>query len=291
MKISSFRLKRSKNIAYRLAAIIILLATASGIFIDYFNQQGYSSINASNNLISKNIKTIAALKILALKKQPVFITLPNAKIIKALVDDYEKQGSIWALVNRTNHLSVDYIPANIAIPSVPTRTDKSDSERSVRADIFEPLKQMFDGAASYSYQLVIGSGYRSANLQAIYFNSAVASSGITEASKYIAQPGQSEHQTGLAVDITTVSRECYLSTCFADTSDGQWLAQNSYKYGFILRYPNQKESVTGYNYEPWHFRYVGIDLATALHESNLTLDEAWPYLQKALTTLKKHNSI
>jgi D-alanyl-D-alanine carboxypeptidase len=123
------------------------------------------------------------------------------------------------------------------------------------------------------------------------FSSLAASVGETVANQSIARPGQSEHQTGLAVDISTVSRNCYLQECFADTSDGQWLANNSYKYGFILRFPEDKVAITGYQYEPWHFRYVGVDLATALYESGLTLDEAWPYLEKALTTLKSNGAI
>ncbi len=254
-------------------------------------QRTYDNIQENNQKISDAYAKIAEYRKIGLKKQPVYITLPGAKPIRAVVEDYSSPDSNWQLVNRTHALSVDFVPSNIAIPDVPTRTDKSTDERSVRTDIAKPLKEMFDAAASYSYQLVIGSGYRSANLQSIYFNSSVAANGATEAARYVAQPGQSEHQTGLAVDITTVSRACYLTECFADTSDGQWLAKNSYKYGFIMRYQSGKESITGYNYEPWHFRYVGIDLATALYESNLALEEAYPYLLEAQATLKKHGAL
>jgi D-alanyl-D-alanine carboxypeptidase len=150
---------------------------------------------------------------------------------------------------------------------------------------------MFAQALTDGYSLMLGSGYRSSNLQQIYFSSSAGSIGEDAANKYIARPGQSEHQTGLAVDISTVSRQCYLDECFADTSDGQWLFENSYKYGFILRYPEDKVALTGYQYEPWHYRYVGIDLATALYNSNLTLDEAWPYLETALNTLIENGAI
>lgn len=291
MNIASFKRQQTAPITFRLAAIVLVLSISSGLAVDYINRQGYSSITNNNIAISDNLSKISVSKKIALKKQPVYITLPGAKSIRAIVEDYKNPNSIWQLVNRTNGLSVDYVPADIIIPDVPTRTDKSTGERSVRTDITKPLKEMFDAAASFSYQLVIGSGYRSANLQSIYFNSAVASSGLTEAAKYVARPGQSEHQTGLAVDITTVSRACYLTECFADTSDGQWLAKNSYKYGFILRYQSGKESITGYNYEPWHFRYVGIDLATALYESDLMLEEAYPYLLEAQNTLIKHGAL
>ncbi len=77
-----------------------------------------------------------------------------------------------------------------------------------------------------------------------------------------------------------------MSACFINTADGQWLSENAHKYGFTLRYPDGKEAITGYNFEPWHYRYVGVDLATALYESQITLDQAWPYLLTALQTLR-----
>lgn len=227
----------------------------------------------------------------AKRKEPVIITLPGSKPITALVGDYSLTDSIWAIVSKTHQISIDYIPINLKIPAVATRTDKSTDERSVRADIETPLVNMFAAANTDGNQLMIGSGYRSAALQAIYFNSLANSIGQEAANQSVARPGESEHQTGLAVDITTVSRNCYLDECFAETSDGQWLANNSYKYGFILRYPKGKENITGYRYEPWHFRYVGIDLATALHESGLTLDQAWSYLETADATLRTNGAI
>jgi D-alanyl-D-alanine carboxypeptidase len=243
----------------------------------------------------KILKEIAVVSkesaIRAKKKEPVYITLPGAKTIRAIVDDYSKTSSIWTIVSKTHSIPIDYAPSPIKIPDVLTRTDKSDVERSVRSDIEKPLIDMFTAASADGYNLMIGSGYRPASLQKIYFDSYASSAGIEAANQYVAYPGQSEHQTGLAVDITTVSRNCYLTECFADTSDGQWLANNSYKYGFTLRYPKGKESITGYQYEPWHFRYVGIDLATALYESELTLDEAWQYLQEANDTLRSNGAI
>ena len=87
-------------------------------------------------------------------------------------------------------------------------------------------------------------------------------------------PGASEHQIGLALDIVTDSyRE--LNEGFAETAAGKWLAENSYKYGFILRYPLGKEYITGIEYEPWHFRYVGVEAATVITEQGITLEELW----------------
>lgn len=238
----------------------------------------------------KAAEAIAAAKE-AKRKEPVYISLPGSKTIRAIVDDYSITSSIWAIVSKTHSISTDYAPTPLVIPAVATRTDKSNDERSIRSDIEKPLVDMFKQAEADGYSLMIGSGYRPASLQKIYFDNYARTAGVAAANQSIAFPGQSEHQTGLAVDISTVARNCYISECFADTPDGQWLFDNSYKFGFTLRYPKGKEPITGYNYEPWHYRYVGIDLATALHESGLTLDEAWPYLEKADATLRQNGAI
>ncbi len=96
-------------------------------------------------------------------------------------------------------------------------------------------------------------------------------------SRRVTVPGASEHQLGLALDIVCTSHQD-LDEAFADTDAGIWLAQNSYKYGFILRYPKEKEYITGIKYEPWHFRYVGIEAATVITERGLTLEEFWEEL-------------
>lgn len=277
------------KIAIDITIVVILWAAAYGSCY-YLSAQRIAQVKNQAN--SSRIATQKAIVIKAAareakKKEPVYITLPGAQKIRAIVEDYLSPSSIWAVVSKTHPISVDYIPASLKIPAVDTNTSKSDLERSARSDITAPLKTMFDQANAAGYQLMIGSGYRSATLQASYFNSLANSVGEETANQSIARPGQSEHQTGLAADISTISQQCYLNECFADTSDGQWLVNNSYKYGFILRYPKGKETITGYQYEPWHFRY----LATALHDSGLTLDEAWSYLETALNTLKKNGAI
>jgi len=94
-----------------------------------------------------------------------------------------------------------------------------------------------------------------------------------KAAKYVALPGQSEHQTGLAMDVTSESANWGLSNNFGETNEGKWLKDNCYKYGFILRYPEGKEDITGYNYEPWHIRYVGKKVSTYIYTNNITLEE------------------
>lgn len=272
-----------------LSVLIIITACANG-YLYYSEQQKEAQFKKQLNHLEKIVADrIAAIE--KKKKEPVYITLPGATKIRAIVENYEQPESLWTLANKTHSLPTDYIPSPISVPSVATRTDKTTDEQSVRTDITNKVKILFDAAAADGHNLMIGSGYRSASLQAVYFNALAASVGDTVANQSIARPGQSEHQTGLAIDISTLSQSCYLNECFATTADGEWLAANSYKYGFILRYPKDKVTITGYQYEPWHFRYVGVNLATALHESNLTLEEAWSYLETALSTLKENRAL
>ncbi len=290
LKIKNNNGKNIKRILF-IFLFVLLISCASYIGFYYFiNQQKLDKKQQEITQQLQDAKSLAEAKE-AKRLKSVYISLPNAQPIKAIVSDYHQTNNIWMLVNKTNPISITYTPTNLKIPNIYTNPEKGDEERSVRADIEQPLIDMFTAAQTDGYSLMIGSGYRSANLQSIYFNSLAGSVGELIANQSIARPGQSEHQTGLTVDISTVARNCYLLDCFAETNDGIWLINNSYKFGFILRYPEGKELITGLIYEPWHFRYVGIDLATALYESKLTLDEAWPYLETARNQLIANEAI
>jgi D-alanyl-D-alanine carboxypeptidase len=284
--------KKTKIIRRIILLVLLVLVCATGYFGYTYIDRQLAAQEKQNADTTRELATkFAAVLIEVKKKEPVYITLPGANTIRAIVEDYTLPSSLWAIVNKTHSIPITYVPKSISVPDVPINTAKSNAEMSVRTDIVKPIEKLFAAAKTAGYSLMIGSGYRSAALQEMYFDSLAASVGKTAANQAIAYPGQSEHQTGLAADISTVSQDCYLSNCFASTGDGVWLVNNSYKYGFILRYPSGKESITEYQYEPWHFRYVGVDLATALHQSGLTLDEAWPYLQKAESTLKSNGAI
>ncbi len=129
------------------------------------------------------------------------------------------------------------------------------------------FSSMQAAASGAGYYIWIASGYRSYYTQQVLYNRYVANYGQAEADTFSAQPGHSEHQTGLAIDLNSISDD------FGDTPEGQWVAQNCHLYGFIIRYPAGKDSITGYQYEPWHIRYVGVELASAVYESGLTLEE------------------
>ncbi len=122
-------------------------------------------------------------------------------------------------------------------------------------------------AAAAGFSLWILSGYRSHAHQTDNYTQRVAEVGQETADRGMARPGHSEHQTGLAIDVNS------LSTSFGSTPTGQWVAQNAYRFGFVVRYPDGKEAVTGFKYEPWHLRYLGVELATELTASGLTLEE------------------
>lgn len=134
------------------------------------------------------------------------------------------------------------------------------------------LYNLFAAARAEGYYLYVNSGFRSYNDQKWIYNDYVTRDGKANADRYSARPGHSEHQTGLAFDILA-TRLSILEQSFGDTPEGIWLANNCWKYGFIIRYPKDKEHITGYMYEPWHIRYIGVENATAVYQSGLCLEE------------------
>ena len=126
---------------------------------------------------------------------------------------------------------------------------------------------MQSDAAYEGLDLYISSDFRSYETQDRLYNNYASYDGYELADTYSARPGHSEHQTGMAFDLNTIDN------AFADTAEGQWIKENCHKYGFIIRYPEGKEHITGYIYEPWHIRYLGVDKATEVYESGLTLEE------------------
>lgn len=238
------------------------------------------------------ISSTAQVEVQPEKPKTIQVSLPNASPINALKEDYNSDASLWRVVSKDYPLTDShYTPANLQFATVASRSDKSNEERSLRADIMPDVEKLFAAMKERGYDMLIGSGYRSYNLQNMYFTNYARAKGEAEANKYSARPGQSEHQTGLVVDIAYTSMQCYLDSCFADTPAGQWIAAHAHEYGFIVRYPKDKTEITKYIYEPWHLRYVGKDLATVLHQTGLTLDEARPYLQTALEELKQAKAL
>jgi D-alanyl-D-alanine carboxypeptidase len=182
--------------------------------------------------------------------------------------------SMWVVVNKQNPLlPKDYAPKDLVVPNVPLRVPGNESMQ-VRQATATALETMFTAAKTDNISLMLSSGYRSYTYQVSLYNSYVSASGQSSADQESARPGYSEHQTGLAADIEGTDKTCEVEQCWATTPEGKWLAANAYKYGFIIRYTSDKVSTTGYEYEPWHVRYVGTALSTELHRQNIeTLEE------------------
>lgn len=180
--------------------------------------------------------------------------------------------SIWLVVNKQYSIPVSFIP-ELTVPSVQLRLASHEEQMQINTTTEPAIKEMFNAAKDDGITLVFGSGYRSGALQKQFYDSYKAKDGQAAADTYSARPGHSEHQTGFAADITSVNGSCHLEVCWADTPEGTWLAANAYKYGFIIRYPKDKQDITGYQYEPWHVRYVGKELAAEINKTSQTLEE------------------
>ena len=190
----------------------------------------------------------------------------NAEILSG-----QEDGWALALVNETYPLDTSYAP----------ELTQLDDTHSVDSRIAEETQQMFQDAQAAGLNLYIVSAYRSYDQQREVFNTTMndwIAQGYTpleayeETAKSVAIPGTSEHATGLALDITSGEYE-ELDDRQAETDEAKWLAENCWKYGFILRYPSEKSDVTGIVYEPWHYRYVGKDAAQKITEQGVTLEE------------------
>lgn len=181
--------------------------------------------------------------------------------------------SYTVLVNREYPISKDYVPADLVVPNVAFSYYGTYEKSYVRKQAANALEKLFAGAQEKGYMLKAVSAYRSYERQMQIYNNNVNTKGTDRTNKVSAQPGSSEHQTGLAIDVSCNSVGCALETSFGQTSEGKWLKKNCHKYGFIIRYPKNKTKITGYSYEPWHIRYVGRNLAKYLKKNKMTLEE------------------
>ncbi|MFE7064672.1 D-alanyl-D-alanine carboxypeptidase family protein [Sutcliffiella sp. NPDC057660] len=182
--------------------------------------------------------------------------------------------AINVMVNKFWALPDGYRPPDLIRPNVPFSFGNENSDRSkLRMEAAEALEMMFAGAASEGIELYARSGFRSFETQESIFKNEIATYGYEQAVLYVARPGTSEHQTGLTMDITAKSVGLELVESFENTAEGKWLAANAHHYGFILRYPKGKTNITGYAFEPWHYRYVGVDIATDIFNRGITLEE------------------
>lgn len=193
----------------------------------------------------------------------------NPGQIDAARPSIDEPGSAWWVVNKERTIPADYVPPDLVTPDTPIDPSTDATQLSAAAaDAFEAL---VSEAAAAGHQLQLTSGYRSYDEQQALYDRHVRDYGPEVAAQRAALPGTSEHQTGLAADVGLVGLPD--DQVFGDTAASAWVAANAHRFGFVVRYPQGKERITGYSYEPWHLRYVGVALATELHRTGLTMEE------------------
>ena len=177
-------------------------------------------------------------------------------------------GSLAQLVNKNHSIPADYVPGDLVWVNLPSTRDTQ-----LRADAAQHLIQLFNGASAQGLTLYCSSGYRSYATQSALYQWNVEMYGVAGAELVSARPGMSEHQLGLAMDVTSATVDFDLIESFGATAEGQFIRDHAHEYGFIVRYPQGKTNITGYAYEPWHLRYLGVPVATTIHNSGKTMEE------------------
>jgi len=308
--------KRKLNYKLIFTIIVIIIAIAAGTigikkYIDYRNsnefklkQIGYNEteIKDITKLKDDQIKAILKKKYNRLNikfiRQKYFITNNLDRYIKyynnnkddkishivSIVnvcadEDYYDKDTVkktdiskkeLMLVNKFNYLDENYAPDDIV--KVSMQFAYGDNE--IKKEVYEKFRSMYNDAKKEGLYLIITSSYRDYNFQKELWDSYANQKGDEWADSVSARAGYSEHQTGYTLDIVTYNANM---SSFEKTDEFKWLQNNAYKYGFILRYPKDKEDITGYSYESWHYRYVGKDVATKIKKLGITFDEYYAY--------------
>ena len=200
-------------------------------------------------------------------EKAISVMLLSASLLKGGMDvampDKNIDGTFF-LINRSLLICEDYVPEI-------RKTNLVGMSQSMRPDAADALEAMFAGAKEQGIRLSTVSGYRSYTKQNTIYNKKVKKTGVEVADTLVALPGSSEHQLGLAMDIGKVNNSS-LTSSFGKTEEGKWVSENAHLYGFIVRYQEGMEDITGYAYEPWHVRYLGKEYAAAVFESGLPLE-------------------
>lgn len=238
---------RRKKVNTKVVFIVICLALLSALVVSLFlSQKGSAPVSNKSKASSKKTSNTN-------KKQ----TTPSFDKNQYSTTE---PSSIWVVVNKKHALQPSsYQPSDL----VTVGGQKVSSKMSTS------LQGMISDASTQGVKLRVVSGYRSYSYQTSLYNSYVASDGVEKADTYSARPGHSEHQTGLAADIGGV-HGCDVQQCFGNTPEGRWLEGNAHKYGFLIRYTQSNQSVTGYEAEPWHVRFVGKELVDEMDKQNTT---------------------
>ncbi|MBU5467590.1 D-alanyl-D-alanine carboxypeptidase family protein [Virgibacillus sp. MSJ-26] len=180
---------------------------------------------------------------------------------------------VLVLVNKEHALPDDFTPDDLVIPNVRFPFTEDLPKKQMRKVAADALEEMFDAADDKGLELFAQSGFRSFDRQEEIFAANVEKNGEEAANKYSARPGESEHQSGLTMDVTSADVGFDLIIDFGETPEGKWIEKHASDYGFIIRYPEGKEDITKYQYEPWHLRYVGEKAAKDIMDKSITFEE------------------
>lgn len=241
-------MNRRKKIQESFTTVFVLLFLVIAVFCFMMNMRKTTTVGESYLDIS--------------------LQLPGKYEIQAM----QGKSEYLILINKTYGLDESYEPPDLK--SVAYRADdRSAKYQKLRSEAADAFDQMTRDAKEAGMNIVITTGYRPYSYQRQLHDTYIRSNGAVWTEHFSAEPGHSEHQTGLAADVSSPSADYELKQSFADTQEGIWLAENAHRFGFIIRYPKGKEAITGYQYEPWHIRYVGAEPAAEMYNNNLTLEE------------------
>jgi D-alanyl-D-alanine carboxypeptidase len=190
----------------------------------------------------------------------------------------DQADSIWVVVNKQRQISpLKYQPESLAFPAFPKPKVQNPFGLQMREEAaIATVELAIAMAEAGKGTLVLNSGFRTYKNQQGLYSRTRDTRGLAVAEKLSARPGHSEHQLGLAADFSVKGQGCVIMVCFGKTEAGIWLAENSHELGFVLRYPKGYKSITGFQYEPWHFRYVGVELSSEMStRGTRTLEEFW----------------
>ncbi len=308
---------KTRNVIIAVGCLVVLIVASVGIFkwkkqLDYqktyeykLQKHGYSEED-TNYLISKlseaeldtileeesanaNLPKIMKENYYLKKNHDKYLAYMEANPDKSLTDiitiinvgadkewysefvntDIEKDNLM--LTNKFHRLGEDYNPEDLENVK---NWYAYGNEPKLRREAYQQFIGMYNAAKKDNQDIIINSSYRSYKYQENLYNDYLNSMGQTDTDAIAARPGFSEHQTGLTIDVTTYGAN---NDTFDTTEEFAWLQEHAHEYGYILRYPKGKEYITGYNYESWHYRYVGIEAATEIHNRNITFDEYYAY--------------
>ena len=262
-----------------------------------YNKEDVDKIDMFNNTTKDYILTLEYNNDLTnLIKEKYFLEKNLKSYLEYLKDSNKNMNDVVAIVNvkankdwYTDPIKTDLSKGHLMLTNKFNSLDNtynSDSmvtvskqysygeNQMLTEETFNAFLNMFNAAKKENLTLIINSSFRSYEDQEEVYNDLKSTRGEEYANKIAAKPGFSEHQTGMAVDIQTYGSK---ASTFEEFDEFKWLSNNAHKYGFILRYPKDKEYLTGYEYESWHYRYVGVEAATYIHENNITFDEYYAY--------------